>query len=76
MRIVCSHLGCVSLNAHHSGVPTGYCADQQFLVLGVRLEDGHTLADYNIKPETVLHMRLKPQAAPATQEVAQQGGSK
>ena len=71
MSTIFSYLGCVTLTAHCSGVPTGYSADNQFLVLGVRLEDGHTLADYNIKPETVLHMRLKPQEAPATQEVAQ-----
>ena len=76
MSTIFSHLGRVTLTACHSAVPTGYSADKQFLVLGVRLEDGQTLADYNIKPDTVLHMRLKSQEAPATQEVPQQGGSK
>ena len=36
----------------------GYPAGDQFLVLGVRLEDGRTLADYNIQDNTTLHMRL------------------
>ena len=41
----------------------GYPAAQQFLVLGVRLEDGRTLADYSIQSNTVLHMRLVGSAA-------------
>lgn len=36
----------------------GYPASQQFLVLGIRLEDGRTLADYDIQKETILHMRM------------------
>lgn len=36
----------------------GHPASQQLLVLGLRLEDNQTLADYHILEDTVLHMRM------------------
>lgn len=39
-------------------ISAGYPTSQQFLVLGLRLEDGQTLADYDIQRDTVLHMRM------------------
>ena len=42
------------------GVPQD---QQRLLHLGVQLEDLRTLADYNIKEETTLHLKMRPSVA-------------